>query len=46
MFTVDDGGGTCMTMSSEGRNCIVATYHRFRLNAYGMEVEVHANMPI
>lgn len=38
MFSIEDGSGNSVTMSSESRECIVATYHRYRLNNLGSSI--------
>lgn len=35
VFTVDNGGGTSITIFSQGRECIAATYHKFKINISG-----------
>ena len=35
MFTIDNGGGVSVKMVSQSRECIVATYHRFKLDISG-----------
>ena len=38
MFSVNDGGGMSLKMSSEGRERIAATYHRFILSNSGIYI--------
>eukprot|EP00731_Ephydatia_muelleri_P007255 Em0003g1503a len=35
VFTIDNGCGTCITMSSKSRELIAATYHQFRADISG-----------